>query len=417
MNTKNTQLLLLIAIFPLFLLSCSQEKQVMTMARNHLNTLCSDGFYGRGYTHNGMQIAQNYLENQFSEIGLEKINGSYTEPFEYPINVIDSASLRVDNQSFDFGYNFLVSPSSPSISLKSIRAKEIHNLGDLEKNTLPILDFREGNKQQKENQKIILNYIKTHSAQLKISAVILVKKGLTHGLSSEESDFVEVTVNQEIKEGSVINLEVKSHFVPRFSAANVRGYIKGKSSDSAVIVSAHYDHLGQVGNAVFRGANDNASGTSMLLVLAKYFKKHRPRYDIYFYAFAGEEAGLYGSIRSANQLPMAQEKIKIVLNLDIIGTGDDGIQIVNSKTYPRFLAQFREINQKNQLLKEIKARGKSCNSDHCPFDMKGIPALFIYTLGGVSHYHNPLDNPETLALTDFYDLYRLLVQFLDEPSK
>jgi hypothetical protein len=60
----------------------------------------------------------------------------------------------------------------------------------------------------------------------------------------------------------------------------------------------------------------------------------------------------------------------------------------------------------------VKARGPACNSDHCPFVQKGIPAIFIYTMGGVSYYHDVNDRAETLPLTKFDELYRTLVQLI-----
>ncbi len=73
--------------------------------------------------------------------------------------------------------------------------------------------------------------------------------------------------------------------------------IKGTAiPDSFLVFSAHYDHLGQMGKDIyFPGANDNASGTSMLLNLAKYYSQNRPKYSVLFIAFGGEEAGLIGS--------------------------------------------------------------------------------------------------------------------------
>lgn len=77
------------------------------------------------------------------------------------------------------------------------------------------------------------------------------------------------------------------------------GYIQGtRKPDSMIVLTAHYDHLGGLGNATyFPGANDNASGISMLLSLARYYSNidHRPEYTMVFIAFGGEEVGLIGS--------------------------------------------------------------------------------------------------------------------------
>src|SRR5690606_24991792 len=83
-----------------------------------------------------------------------------------------------------------------------------------------------------------------------------------------------------------------------YQTQNVIGFLPGKSKrDSFVVFSAHYDHLGRVGEAYFPGANDNASGVSMLLELASYYAvpENKPEYSIVFMAFGAEEAGLIGS--------------------------------------------------------------------------------------------------------------------------
>ena len=70
------------------------------------------------------------------------------------------------------------------------------------------------------------------------------------------------------------------------------------------------------------------------------------------------------------------------------------------------------INGTKGYMKEVKARGPACNSDHCPFVQRGVPAIFIYTLGGVAYYHDVLDRAETLPLTEFADLHALLRDFI-----
>src|SRR5690606_32142640 len=98
----------------------------------------------------------------------------------------------------------------------------------------------------------------------------------------------------------------------------------------------------------------------------------------------------------------------------ISGTGDDGIQVVNGSVYPRKFEKLKNINDSEQLLKEVKVRGEACNSDHCMFHRKGVPSFFIYTLGGIQAYHDVNDKAETLPLTEFEDYFRLITRFIDE---
>lgn len=105
-------------------------------------------------------------------------------------------------------------------------------------------------------------------------------------------------------------------------------------------------------------------------------------------------------------------KVKLMLSLDILGTGDEGITVVNATAERTLFDQLVAINTKKQLLPQVKPRGPTCNSDHCPFVKRNVPSLFIYTMGGITAYHDVLDKEETLPLTEFPDLYFLLKEFV-----
>jgi Zn-dependent M28 family amino/carboxypeptidase len=176
----------------------------------------------------------------------------------------------------------------------------------------------------------------------------------------------------------------------------VKGRIK---PDSFIIVCAHYDHLGQMGKkAIFQGANDNAAGVAMLLDLAKYYQNHPAPYTLVFIAFAGEEAGLIGSYYFVNHPLCDLSKTRFVLNLDLVGTGETGITVVNATEYKQEFALLESINSQNHYLNEIKKRGKAANSDHYFFTEAGVPSFFWYQGGPRTAYHDVEDVPETLTL-------------------
>ena len=214
---------------------------------------------------------------------------------------------------------------------------------------------------------------------------------------------------------------VTSRFEPAYPAMNVIGRVRGtEPSDSVLVVTAHYDHLGQQGpDVTFYGANDNASGTAMLLELARHFGEHRPRHDVLFIAFGAEEAGLVGSQWCAAHPPVPLDRIRFLLNLDLEGFGDKGATVVNATLHPR---RFRLLDSLRRdtihyplavpPLPALKQRGRAANSDHYPFSERGVPAFFVYSLGGPGYYHDVRDRPATLHLTDAYALYALLRAFL-----
>src|SRR5690606_14083057 len=94
-------------------------------------------------------------------------------------------------------------------------------------------------------------------------------------------------------------------------------------------------HIGGQGRDVyFPGANDNASGTTMLLELAEHYSQNPPDYSIVFMAFAAEEAGLLGSFHYTQNPFFPLQRIRFLINLDLLGTGDDGMMAVNGSIHP-----------------------------------------------------------------------------------
>ena len=98
----------------------------------------------------------------------------------------------------------------------------------------------------------------------------------------------------------------------------------------------------------------------------------------------------------------------------MVGTGDDGITIVNGKAdgYETIFENINSINLRNEYFTVLKARNEAANSDHYPFHAMGTKAIFIYTMGGKTYYHNPKDKPETLTYTGYIPLFNLLIDFV-----
>ena len=132
-----------------------------------------------------------------------------------------------------------------------------------------------------------------------------------------------------------------------------------------------------------------------------------------FMCFGAEEIGLLGSKYFTQYPNIKLRKIKFLVNLDLVGTGDDGIAIVNAIEQKKYVKRITKMNSKNHDFKRVKIRGQAPNSDHYWFAKNDVPSIFIYTLGGVAHYHNPLDKSETLPLTKTDKLYDLIINFFN----
>jgi Zn-dependent M28 family amino/carboxypeptidase len=166
-------------------------------------------------------------------------------------------------------------------------------------------------------------------------------------------------------------------------------------------------------NTYFPGANDNASGVAMLLSLAKEIQQQPlQNHHVLFIAFAGEEIGLEGSQFFVDQHILGSDQISCVLNLDIMGSGEEGITVVNGAVHKALFQRLLDLNELTQSVPVIKPRGKAANSDHYPFSEAGIPAIFIYTMGPNKNYHDIHDKAAALSFDRFDQLHYLLLRFI-----
>ncbi|MBA5629942.1 Zn-dependent exopeptidase M28 [Moheibacter sp. BDHS18] len=382
-----------------------------------------------------MGKSADFIADQFDKIGLEKINSSYFQEFTMPINIIKDAALKINNQKLRYGIDFIVKPNSKSISFHE-NPNYIFDPLDFEnalKSENALIDFIQRDMLAQNSKNVVFpphhfevdslnqyykNWPSFYRPEENRNRAIFffTKEKLTASLSQVQDSISEFFIDGKYfsNDLKINDYKIETEFQNNFKAKNVIGKIEGTNKDSLIVITAHYDHLGKVGDVYFPGASDNASGVAFLLELAKYYKKNLPKYSLVFIAFAAEEAGLLGSTYFVENPLVDLSKIKFLLNFDIMGAGEDGIQIVNSSIFTKEFELLNQINSKQNLVKQIKKRGEACNSDHCPFYEKGVPSYFVYTLGGPGHYHDIFDKGESLNLAEFEDLQKLFVEFINQ---
>ncbi|MGF2413314.1 MAG: M28 family metallopeptidase, partial [Ferruginibacter sp.] len=346
------------------LLACSSAApaQNISFGKKMVDTLTSPYFWGRGYTNDGMKKAADFLAAEFKTYGLEPMGKNYLQPFSYPVNTFPGKmELSVNGKDLVPGKDFIVNPD----------AKGVKGSGDFE--PLDSIQFI--------NRKEML--------------IIKLQDKLTWSVAPEVASYSLILVDKKAldKAPSSFKVNIDNKLVSNFKAANVCGLVKGTvKPDSIIFITAHYDHLGGMGkDTYFPGANDNASGVSLLLNLAQYYAQHPQKYSIGFILFAGEEAGLIGSKYFTENPLVPLKNIRFLTNTDLAGTGEEGITVVNASEFPKEFAMMNAVNDDNKLLTKINARGKAANSDHYFFTEKGVPAFFFYTLGGIKAYHDVFD--------------------------
>ena len=200
-----------------------------------------------------------------------------------------------------------------------------------------------------------------------------------------------------------------------YRSQNVCAYLPGKS-DTMLVFTAHYEHVGMHGDTIFFGAHDNASGTAAVLDLARSLAKGNPAtpYTCVFLFFGGEESGLIGSYHFATHPLIPMSKVKLLVNIDLFCGGDEGLIVVNAtdpKTQP-YVDRMDNINAQHHYAAKIGLRKNAPNSDHW-FLSQLCPAIFIYTLGGpYGGYHSPTDTCEGCGLGHFSDFLSLIADLI-----
>lgn len=400
--------------------------QDINRVRSYLDTLCSPYMSGRGYLNEGDKKAAEFIKNEFENIGIKAFKGNYFQKFKFDINTFPNRVLfKTDKKVLKPGEDYIVNCiSGPGKGKYKVEYLDTLIFTDKEvqekflQSSLRKKAFVYKNKDYKKLTELPLEYLqKIHESPCVIE---LQQKKLIMGLSQKQLSHPFFLVNEEDFDPLTEKVKIKldAELIHNYESQNVIGYIKGKTEpDSFIIISAHYDHLGKMGKQVyFPGANDNASGTSMLLELARYFSTpaNQPDYTIVFIAFGAEEAGLIGSKYYTENPIFPLRRIKFLINLDLLGTGDDGMMVVNGAIFDKEFELLTKINEDKRYLPAIKKRGEAANSDHYYFTEKGVPSFFFYTLGGIAAYHDILDIPETLPLTRFKEVFSLIVDFIGQ---
>lgn len=282
---------------------------------------------------------------------------------------------------------------------------EIKNL----KNHLYTLasDEFEGRKTGEQGQKLAAEYIRNFYKKNKIDAL----PGTDNYFQFIPSDYMSRRFSPKLKDSE-----------------NVIAYIKGNLlPDEYIVISAHYDHVGTANNEIFNGADDNASGNSAILEMAKLLKKASDngvlKRSVIFLHCTGEEYGLHGS-RFFTSYPLVPiENIKANINIDMIGRIDykyqnngNYIYVVGSLEQGKHLYDFLEAANKNLKLTidytyDDRKHPEMIfyRSDHYNFAKYDIPVLFFHS-GEHDDYHQPTDTADKIDYNAMKKRLQLIFQ-------
>jgi hypothetical protein len=179
---------------------------------------------------------------------------------------------------------------------------------------------------------------------------------------------------------------------------NVLGLLRGEDPtlrDEIILIGAHRDHFGEQAGLRFPGADDNASGTAVMLEVARRLTEgtKKPKRSILFASFDGEERGLLGSKRYVTKPARPLDRTVVMINLDHVGVGN-GTLTVGVTRLDNSIAQQAATHA--GLTKKIKLYGYFPGGDHVPFYEVEVPTITVVSAGVHPHFHQPSDTAEEI---------------------
>lgn len=369
-----------------------------------IKTLSSDEMEGRGTFNPGIDRAAKFIENEFKQIGLKPLAG--------------------DN---DFRQDFMVRRIKPEAIQATINGKTIDQQNVLLISDLPSSDF-----DQSSGNKVILiasgdQFIQKYREITAMKSPVLVLVDNQHAQmfkrlkdNSSRGRIVEKQ-NQTaaavfiLGESDAASYKVSfSNKIEELPLFNVAGMLPGRSkAKELVLISAHYDHLGRVeevdGDAIANGADDDASGTTAVISLAKYYKKlNNNERTLIFVAFTAEEVGGFGARHFSSLLN--PDDVAAMFNIEMIGKESKfGKNAAFITGYER--SDFGEILQKNLVGTDFKfhpdpypTQNLFYRSDNATLAALGVPAHTISTdqIDTDKFYHTVNDEFETLEVANIH---------------
>jgi len=203
------------------------------------------------------------------------------------------------------------------------------------------------------------------------------------------------------------------------TGTNVIGYIDNNAAET-IIIGAHFDHLGLGGDGslhrgdteIHNGADDNASGTSILLNLASKLKGKNTNNNYLFMAFSGEEMGLLGSNYFVKNPTIDTKAVNYMINMDMVGRlkEDKTIAVYGVGTSPRFSQTLNSLKGDFNLVEKESGVGPS---DHTSFYLSDIPVLHFFT-GQHEDYHKPSDDFDKLNYEGMYAISDYIFNVISE---
>ena len=222
-------------------------------------------------------------------------------------------------------------------------------------------------------------------------------------------------------------VEVQEHYVSKsrlkpknkVKTYNIIATLPGndkKLKNEYVVIGAHYDSVKNTLGLIHNGADDNGSGTSMILELfEKFASENNHKRTLVFMAFGGEELGLLGSKHYVNNPTIDLSKVQLMVNLDMVGRMDEenNVQLGGSPSAKNFSSKLHPffVNSKINIID--LGKGIFSRSDHYNFYKKNIPVLFFFT-GIHPDYHTATDDEDKINYDGMMEISKIVEPIIAE---
>lgn len=414
--------------------------QDSNFVRKNIAALTSHDMYGRGGAHDGELKAATYIREQLVSVGAMPLGENGFQKWTTKAHKMEGkVSMSVKNRELSPFWDYRIAPYSHSLDCNDIPVVRVDasllvdtpalekfvssHLAQLKGSLVYIDGVKWKHKKDIPSQKIqaCLRSLTFNNPFQSAGILVGVDELPVWGLSNTDFQrnyaYIYVVRNKLPKSAKTVSLHFQNECYLKHTQ-NVCFAIEGTTHpDEFVILTAHYDHLGCMGDSViFFGAHDNASGTSAVMDFARHFSKQPLRYTTVFLLFSGEESGLKGSKYFVEHPLVPLEKVKMVVNIDMFCGGDEGITVVNSdgEGTAALYNNMVKINEANHYIAQVKPRTNAANSDHYFFSLH-CPAIFIYTMGGqYGGYHHFTDTCDRCGLNCYNNLFSLIKEALEQ---
>lgn len=411
MNMKKRILVISILILMLAFNACNiKEKGEDFTARSLVAELSSDKYEGRLTGTKGNDEAVKLVSSIFEKLNLEKYSNDYLHRYNHKFfkNIEQKMIIEFDDGSkkeCEYGKDFLEKAPIKEFSINSYATSNENEL--------------------KNDKKIFLAKDNSYNKELlSLAKLILLRKdGFGKNVVTRDGSTPIIQISDKIfnllnNRNSKVYLSFKG-IEESIEAHNIVGKLSGKNKDNAIVLSAHLDHVGKVGDVIYRGAIDNCSGTAVLLDLARklkeYSNENQLESDIIFCAFNGEESGLQGSKAFAEEIKKKYKKIYNV-NLDTLGTdsGNDMLILGNERTSNDFMQFFSQYMNKKGFKTRLDYDGYI--SDNYSFSNNEISSLNV-AQNIPDFLHTPIDTSDKVNIAYLDKLTNALYDLIIENTK